>query len=160
MCLQQGNGDEWSSLGRPILSKVVSITGFADDSINQAASLQFLTQVVRYYHTHAPEAPLGIVWDKHPGHTAGAVDDFVTEHAHVTLENTPTQSPDLNPIERIWDWLSDLMIKNEFFETRDALKQAIRHFFCYAAGVKEQVIQSLGDLQKLYSKEAGVEVKI
>jgi len=131
-----------------------------DDSINQESTLRFLTQVVRYYQKHAPGMPLVIVLDKHPGHTAGSVDDFIKTHEHVTLENTPTQSPDLNPIERVWDWLSDLMIKNDFFETIDGLKHAIRHFFCYAAGIKERAIQCLGDLQKLYSAEAGVATKI
>ena len=100
------------------------------------------------------------VFDKHPGHTSQLVEDFVKEVDHVTLVNSPTQSPDLNPQEHIWDWLEELMIKNDFFETIDALKPAIRHFFCYLAGIKEQVIRCLGDLQKLYSAEAGIEVKI
>lgn len=130
-----------------------------NENINQASSLRFLTQLVRYYHKYAPGIPVVIVWDKHPGHTAGIVDDFVNEHGHVTVENTPTQSPDLNPIERVWDWLAELMIKNDFFETLDALKAAIRHFFCYVAGIKEQVIQCLGNLQKLYSEEVVVDAK-
>lgn len=129
-------------------------------SINKESSLRFITQVVRYYEKRAPNIPLVIVWDKHPGHTSGIVAEFVKAHKHVTLEKTPTQSPDLNPIERMWDWLADLMIKNDFFERLDALQRAIRHFFCYIAGIKEQVIQCMGDLQKLYSKEAGVEGKI
>ena len=129
-------------------------------SINQESSLQFVMQLVRYYQKHAPGMPVVIVWDKHPGHTSGIVDEFVKAHPHVTLENTPTQSPDLNPIERLWDWLADLMIKNDFFERLDALKRAIRHFFCYIAGIKEQVIQCLGDLQTLYSAEAGMEAEI
>jgi len=129
-------------------------------SITKESSLRFITQVVRYYEKRAPGMPLVIVWDKHPGHTSGIVAEFVKAHTHVTLEKTPTQSPDLNPIERLWDWLSDLMIKNDFFERLNALQRAVRHFFCYIAGIKEQVIQCMGDLQKLYSKEAGVEGKI
>ena len=129
-------------------------------SINKESSLRFITQVVRYYEKRAPGMPLVIVWDKHPGHTSGIVAEFVKAHKHVTLEKTPTQSPDLNPIERLWDWLSDLMIKNDFFERLDALQRAVRHFFCYIAGIKEQVIQCMGDLQKLYSKEVGVKGKI
>jgi len=129
-------------------------------SIDKESSLHFITQLVRYYAKRAPGIPLVLVWDKHPGHTSGLVADFVNAHPHVTLEKTPTQSPDLNPIERIWDWLTDLMIKNDFFERLDALKRAVRHFFCYIAGVKDQVLTCLGDLQKLYSKEAGIEAKI
>jgi len=131
-----------------------------DDPINKETTLRFITQLVRYYQKHYPGIPLVIVLDKHPGHTSQIVKDFVEELDHVTLVNSPTQSPDLNPQEHIWDWLSELMIKNDFFETIEALKEAIRHFFCYVAGIKDQVIRCLGDLQKLYSTEAGIEIEI
>ena len=127
-----------------------------DENINQESTLRFVTQVVRYYQTHAPGTPLVIVLDTHPGHTSQLVEDVVKEHEHVTLVNTPTQSPDLNPIEHVWDWLGEQMMKNDFFDTKDALKQAIRHFLCSIAGIKEQVLSWLGDLQTLYAVEAEI----
>lgn len=165
----QGETQEVPSAGKRgrivVFGAVDPISGrphyhLAKTNINQESSLHFITQLVRYYEKRVPGIPLVIVWDKHPGHTSGIVADFVKTHPQVTLEKTPTQSPDLNPIERMWDWLSDLMIKNDFFERLNALKRAIRHFFCYIAGIKEQVISCIGDLQKLYSEEAGVEAKI
>jgi transposase len=165
----QGETQEVPSAGKRgrvvVFGAVDPISGrphyhLAKTNINKESSLHFITQMVRYYAKRAPGIPLVIVWDKHPGHTSGIVTDFVKAHPQVTLEKTPTQSPDLNPIERIWDWLSELMIKNDFFERLNALKRAIRHFFCYIAGVKEQVISCIGDLQKLYSEEAGVNAKI
>ncbi len=165
----QGETQEVPSVGKRgrvvVFGAVDPLTGrshyhLAKSNINQESSLHFITQLVRYYEKRAPGIPLVIVWDKHPGHTSGIVADYVKTHPQVTLEKTPTQSPDLNPIERIWDWLSELMIKNDFFERLNALKRAIRHFFSYIAGIKEQVLSCLGDLQKLYSKEAGVEAKI
>jgi transposase len=132
----------------------------AEDSINEKSTLRFIKQLVRYYQKHYPGMPVVIVFDKHPGHTSQLVKDFVEELKQVTLVNSPTQSPDLNPIEHVWDWLSDLMIKDDFFETIDALKKAIRHFFCYIAGIKEHVIRCLGNLQKLYSAEARIETEI
>jgi transposase len=131
-----------------------------DENIDRNSTLRFIKQLVRYYQKHSPGMPLVIVFDKHSGHTSQLVTDFVKELEHVTLVNSPTQSPDLNPQEHIWDWLSELMMKNDFFETTAALKKAIRHFFCYIAGIKEQVIRCLGDLQKLYSAETGVEAEI
>ncbi len=131
-----------------------------DDNMNQESTLRFIKQLARYYQKHSPGIPIVIVLDKHPGHTSHLVKDFVKEQAHVTLVNTPTQSPDLNPQEHIWNWLEALMIKNDFFETIDVLKHAIRHFFCYIAGIKEQVIRCLGELQKLYSAEAEIEAGI
>lgn len=128
----------------------------AEAPINEETTLRFVKQMVRYYQKHRPDVPLVIVLDKHPGHTAHLVTDFVEELEQVTLFNTPTQSPDLNPIERVWDWLSDRMIKDEFFETKEDLKQAIRHFFCYIAGIKSQVLSWLGDLQTLYAEKAAI----
>lgn len=128
----------------------------AEAPINEETTLRFVKQVVRYYQTHRPGLPLVIVLDKHPGHTSHVVTDFAKEHEHVTLENTPTQSPDVNPIERIWDWLADLMIKNDFFEIKEELKHAIRHFFCYIAGIKDQVLTLLGDLQTFYMEKAEI----
>ena len=121
---------------------------------------RFVKQLVRYYQRHYPDIPLVIVLDQHPGHPSQLVEDIVKEHEHVTLLNTPTQSPDSNPIERIWDWLSDLMMKNDFFETIKALNKVIRHFLCSIAGIKEHVISWLGDLQTIYSTEAEIECKI
>jgi transposase len=125
-------------------------------SINEETTLRFVKQMVRYYQKHRPGVPLVIVLDKHPGHTAHLVTDFVEELEHVTLFNTPTQSPDLNPIERLWDWLSDRMIKDDFFETKADLKRAVRCFFCYIAGLKNQVLSWLGDLQTLYTEKARI----
>jgi transposase len=125
-------------------------------SINQETTFHFVKQVVRYYQKHRPGVPLVLVLDTHPGHTAHLVTDFVKELEHVTLLNTPTQSPDVNPIERVWDWLSDRMIKDDFFETKEDLKRAVRHFFCYIAGIKDQVLSCLGDLQTLYTEKARI----
>ena len=167
-------GYSWSPLGKtqevPSLGKrtrvvvfgaVDPLTGGAhsrleDRSITQESTLDFLKQLVRYYTTHSPGMPLVLVLDKHPGHTAGIVAEYVNQLEHVTLVNTPTQSPDLNPIEHLWDWLAEQRIKNEFFETTVSLKQAIRRFFGYISGVKEQVISWLGNLQKGYTAGANI----
>ncbi len=90
--------------------------------------MRFIKQLVRYYQKHYPGILLLIVLNKHPGHTSALVEDFVKEQEHVTLVNSPTQSRDLNPQEHIWDWLEELMIKNDFFETTDALNGLSTHF--------------------------------
>jgi transposase len=160
-----GQTQEVPSLGKKnrvvVFGAVDPLTGRShvrveDRSINQESTLGFLQQLVRYYTKRYPGMPLVLVLDKHPGHTAGIVKDYVKQLDHVTLVNTPTQSPDLNPIEHVWDWLAEQRIKNEFFETTASLKQAVRRFFGYIAGVKEQVIGWLGNLQKVYT--AGAEI--
>ena len=167
-------GSSWSPIGEtqavPSLGKrdrvvvfgaVDPLTGrphsrLEDRPITQESTLDFLKQLVRYYTQRDPGISVVIVLDKHPGHTAGVVADYVNQLDHVTLVNTPTQSPDLNPIEHLWAWLTEQRIKNEFFETTTALKQAVRRFFGYIAGVKEQVISWLGNLQELYTGGAEI----
>lgn len=127
-----------------------------DRPISQESTLDFLKQLVRHYTRRSPGIPLVLVLDKHPGHTAGLVEAYVNQLDHVTLVNTPTHSPDLNPIEHLWDWLAEQRIKNEFFETIPLLKQAVRRFFSYIAGVKEHVISWLGNLQELYTVGAKI----
>jgi transposase len=160
-----GVTQEVPSLGKKdrvvVFGAVDPITGrphsrVEDTTITQDSTLRFLKQLVRYYAKHHPGMPLVLVLDKHPGHTAGVVKDYVNQLEHVTLINTPTQSPDLNPIEHLWDWLAEQRIKNEFFETTTSLKQAVRRFFGYIAGVKEQVLGWLGNLQELYTASAEI----
>jgi transposase len=131
-----------------------------DDPINQETTLRFLKQLVRYYTKHRPGIPLVVVLDKHSGHTAYAVAEYLVEQEQVSVLTTPSQSPDLNPQEHLWDWLDEQMINNEFFEHITDIKKAVRHFFSYIAGLKEDVISCLGNLQKLYSREAGIQAEI
>jgi len=121
-----------------------------DKVINQDTTLNFLKQLQAYYHQHQPGVKLVIVQDKHPGHTAESVTDYVAGTDLLELVPTPTQSADLNPIERLWDWLKDQMIKNAFFKGVDEIKKAVRHFFSYIAGIKEQVIQLMERSQSIH----------
>jgi transposase len=127
-----------------------------DRRITKESTLDFLKHLIRYYTKHYPGILLVLVLDKHPGHTAGIVKDYLKQFEHVTVIHTPTQSPDLNPIERLWDWLAEQRIKNEFFEHVTALKRAVKRFFGYIAGVKEQVINCLGNMQKVYTEGAKI----
>ncbi len=127
-----------------------------EGAINQQSTLRFLQQLERYYEKHRPGIPLLLILDKHPGHTAATVEVYVAHQEPITRLRLPTQSADLNPMEHLWHWLSEQMIKNAFFETEAQLKQAVRHFFSYIAGTKEHVISWLGDLRKLYLSEAEI----
>ncbi len=127
-----------------------------ESTIDQHPTLRFVEQLVRYYQKHQPGIPLLIVLDKHSGHTAASVQNYVAEQDQVTIVLLPTQSADLNPIEHLWHWLSEQMIKNAFFETATQLKRVVRHFFCYIAGLKGTVISWMGDMRKLYLKEAEI----
>jgi transposase len=116
-----------------------------DEIIDQNSTQRFLTQIHSYYDRQHCQVKRVIVLDKHPGHKAQTITNYVSSNELMELVFTPTQSPDLNPIERLWDWLDERMIKNAFFERVDDLKKATQHFFSYIAGVKEQVVQLMGE---------------
>ena len=60
------------------------------------------------------------------------------------LKPQPAYSPELNPQERIGKWLRRVVIHNHWFATLHEHIEAIRHFFRYLAGVKDQVRQLCG----------------
>jgi hypothetical protein len=45
----------------------------------------------------------------------------------------------LNPQERIWKWLRRVVTHNHWFAIPQEQSEAIRNFFRYLAGVKDQV---------------------
>lgn len=100
-----------------------------DEVIDQDSTQRFLKQIHSYYYRHHCQVKRVIVLDKHPAHKAEIVTDYVANNEFMELVFTPTPSPDLNPIERLWDWLDERMIKNAFFEKVDDLKKAPQHFF-------------------------------
>jgi len=44
---------------------------------------------------------------------------------HIELWKLPPYSPELNPIEHLWQWVRDNVTHNEFFETLPHLDQAL-----------------------------------
>jgi hypothetical protein len=60
------------------------------------------------------------------------------------LKAQPAYSPELNPQERVWKWLRRVVTHNHWFATLTEQIEAIRNFFRYLAGVKEQVRQLCG----------------
>ena len=55
------------------------------------------------------------------------------------LKTQPAYAPELNPEERIWNWMRRVVTHNHWFETLQEEIHAIRDFFCYLAGRKEEV---------------------
>jgi transposase len=66
--------------------------------------VQFLRALVRW--RAGKKGRLVLVWDNAPGHVAKVV---TAEAARLEIEvvNLPGYSPDLNPIERLWDWMRE-----------------------------------------------------
>ena len=57
----------------------------------------------------------------------------------LVLKAQPAYAPELNPQERIWKWLRRVVTYHHGFATLSDQIDAIRNFFRYLAGVKDQV---------------------
>lgn len=69
-----------------------------------------------------------IVWDNAPAHKSKELKKYLasqdSEKPAIWLENIPTYSPELNPIEQLWSYIKR-KLANQFFETTKLLKQAV-----------------------------------
>lgn len=98
----------------------------------------FLRQLERYYQ----DKHVLIVHDRAEQHRGQVVDTVVQEaQGRLMLMPQPRYSPELNPQERLWKWLRRVVTHDHWFETLQEELQAIRDFFCYLAGRKDDVRQ-------------------
>jgi transposase len=105
----------WRSSDRPKRSDRMNAYGAYDFSngecllwqdgwCNGERTVRFLGEPVRW--RAGKEGRLVLVWDNAPCHVARVVR---AEAARLGIEvvNLPGYSPDLNPIERLWDWMRE-----------------------------------------------------
>ena len=109
--------------------------------LGQAEFAQFLRHLLAYH----PGKRLLIIHDRGAQHKGTAVEEVVREASgRLMLKAQPAYSPELNPQERIWKWLRRVVTHNHWFATRHEQIEAIRNFFRYLAGVKDQVRRLCG----------------
>lgn len=58
---------------------------------------------------------------------------------NVELMKLPPYSPNLNPIERLWKWIRDHYLHNQFFEKIDELEQTLIEFLQKESLLKETI---------------------
>lgn len=49
---------------------------------------------------------------------------------NITIIYLPPYSPELNPVERLWQYLKDNLIKNKIYDSIKSLEDALCHFIC------------------------------
>jgi DDE superfamily endonuclease/Winged helix-turn helix len=102
---------------------------------------QFLEHLLVYH----PGKRLLVIHDRGEQHTGAPVEALVREaEGRLSLKAQPASSPELNPQERLWKWLRRVVTHNHWFATLKEPIEAVRNFFRYLAGVKDQVRQLCG----------------
>jgi transposase len=96
-----------------------------DGPCDGSATCYFLSQVARW------RAGLGgkvvVIWDNAPCHRARVVTGHA-EELGIELVFLPGYSPDLNPIERLWDWMRDEVTRCHCHASLKALRVACLGF--------------------------------
>jgi transposase len=97
---------------------------------------KFLQHLVACY----PRKRLLVIHDRAAQHKGARIAEVTHEtKGHLMLMAQPAYAPELNPQERIWKWWRRVVTHNHWFETLRKQMEAIRNFFRYLAGVKDQV---------------------
>jgi transposase len=128
-----------------VYGAVAPLTGRTHDHISpelgRGEFAQFLAHLLAYH----PGKRLLVIHDRGEQHRGAPVDAVVREaQGRLVLQAQPAYSPELTPPERIWKWRRRVVTHNHWFATLGEQIEAIRHFFRYLAGVKDQVRQLCG----------------
>jgi len=77
-------------------------------NVNSETFLDFLKQIIKNH----PWRKIIVIIDNSPTHTARAVKDFIWHNRNkIEIYYLPTYSPDLNPDEKVWNYLKNVKLK-------------------------------------------------
>jgi transposase len=96
----------------------------------------FLRHLLRYYR----DKRLLVIHDRGAQHKGPPVEAVLKDATgRLMLTPQPVYSPELHPEERLWKWLRRVVTHTHWFDTLHEEIHAMRDFFCYLAGRKEEV---------------------
>ena len=92
-----------------------------DGPCDGQATCHFLGRVARW-RAGLP-GQIVVIWDNAPCHIAQVVQAHA-EELGIELVALPGYSPDLNPIERLWDWMRDEVTRGHCHSSLKSLREA------------------------------------
>ena len=95
----------------------------------QQAFTVFVSEFARVY----PDEKIVLIKDGAPWHR------IQSPSPHIELLTLPPYSPDLNPIERLWQWIRDNYTNNRFFESLCEVEQVITECIRNRQGLRDAV---------------------
>jgi hypothetical protein len=124
---------------------VAPLTGRTHYHLSQELSRGEFAAFLRQLLTRNREKRLLVIHDRAGQHHGTPVDAVVQDaKGRLTLQAQPAYAPELNPEERIWKWMRRVVTPNHWFNSLSTQIDAIRNFFRYLAGVKDQVQRLCG----------------
>lgn len=96
-----------------------------DKMLNAGATISFLRRIEEAYPT---KKCIHLFCDNAAYYRNKEVTKYLTT-SKIQLHFLPPYSPNLNPIERLWKWMKERIIYNEYYQEFDDFKSAIFGFF-------------------------------
>jgi transposase len=128
-----------------VYGAVAPLTGRTHDQISPVLGKGEFAPFLEHLLAYSPGKQLLVIHDRGEQHQGAPVEAVVQEaQGRLVLQAQPAYSPELNPQERIWKWLRRVVTHHHWFATLTEHIEAIRNFFRYLAGVKDQVRQLCG----------------
>jgi transposase len=117
----------WVNSTTPGLSEKVSFYGlylYSESQVRiwpyERANGELTVDVLRRLRTEFPDRRIRLIWDGAPYHRSGLVQD-AAKSLNIQLIPLPGYSPDLMPVEHLWDWFRDEISRNHCHTTRQEL---------------------------------------
>jgi transposase len=82
---------------------------------------------------------VALIVDNAPWHRGRPIDEALADHPHLEFKRLPSDSPQLNLIERFWKVLRRRATHNRLFESLAGLKRSLRASLCYFQTVRGKV---------------------
>jgi transposase len=128
-----------------VYGAVAPLTGRTHYHVSPELGQEEFAHFLRHLLVCYPGKQLLVIHDRGTQHKGGHVEEVVREAAgRLVLKPQPAYSPELNPQERIGKWLRRVVTHNHWFATLQEQIEAVRNFFRYLAGVKDQVRRLCG----------------
>ena len=83
--------------------------------------------VLKKLRAEFPQPKITIVWDGAPYHRAELVKEAASA-MDINLEPLPGYSPDLMPVEHLWQWLREDLTYHTCYDSQQALIDAVTEF--------------------------------
>jgi transposase len=111
------------------------------EKCNAATFLDFLQQLLTRY----TDKFVILILDNARIHHAKLVRPFLEQNRHrLFLVFIPPYSPELNPIEKMWRWLKDMVIVNRFHKSESEIRSSISEFLTFIHTCPEKVLARIG----------------
>jgi len=136
-----GNNQQWRTIG--CLNALTGQVNYLDGYIvGRQQVIQFYAQLDRAY----PEVDLlYVIQDNWNIHTHPEVMEALDAHPRITPVWLPTYAPWLNPIEKLWRWVrQDVLKMHRWVEAWPRVKQRVRDFLDQFAHGSQELLRYVG----------------